>query len=467
MSSKPLTALPVLLVDDEPVTLQIYVEILHSVGIMDTILCDDSREVMSILTSREVDVILLDIMMPNISGEELLPVIRRDFPGIPVIIVTAQDDTETIVRCMKAGAYDFIVKPIDKNRMVTSIIRAVQFNRLKREKDSLKTHLLSGRLKNPAAFSGIITCNEKLKAIFQYMEAIAASSEPIFITGETGVGKELLAKAFRNLSTGDKTFVTVNAAGLDNNLFSDTFFGHVKGGFTDAHVERKGLVEQAGSGILFLDEVGDLDTASQVKLLRLLQEHEYYPLGADTPKFSNARIIVATNKDVGLLQRQEKFRNDLYYRLCVHHIHIPPLRERPGDIPMLVDYFLDVASKEQGKKKPTVPAELAILLSTYGFPGNIRELRSMVFDAVSRHVSKKMSMDAFKLAIDKNPPANVASESENEIGNSKCKIRFGSELPTLKEAGGLLVREALKRAQNNQSIAARILGISRQALNRR
>ncbi|MCP5051092.1 MAG: sigma-54-dependent Fis family transcriptional regulator, partial [bacterium] len=456
--------LPVLVVDDEVVALTNYEIILHSEGITNIVSCADSLEVMPLLSSRPFDTVLLDLIMPGVSGEDLLTSIIKEFPGMTVIIITAVDDTETIVRCMKAGAFDFIVKPVARNRLITSLKRAIDYNRLKRENISLKSHLLSPELKYAEAFSAIITASEKMKSIFHYMEVIAGSSEPVLITGETGVGKELFARAFRRLGREKKKFITVNVAGLDDNLFSDTLFGHVKGGFTDAGQVRKGLVEQAENGILFLDEIGDLSQASQVKLLRLIQEHEYYPIGADVPKFSNARVIVATNKNLQLLQQEGKFRDDVYYRLCVHHIQIPPLRERTEDIPLLLDHFLEEAAKDLGKKKPAVPKELAVLLSTYEFPGNVREFRAMVIDAVSRHTSRKMSMQAFKKAIKRELPHgnnSPAAEEPEDNGN----IRFPKRLPTLKEAGELLVMEAMNRAQNNQSIAARLLAITRQALN--
>jgi DNA-binding NtrC family response regulator len=465
-------SLPVLLVDDDEAALNNYRILLRSEGINNVNLCQDSREVLPLLKKNKFETILMDLRMPNIPGEELLPKIKEDFPEIPVIIITGVDDTDTVVRCMKMGAADFLVKPVDRNRLIASMRSIIQIKKQQRENLSLKSLLFSAKLDRPEAFSEFDTQDDTLKTIFRYIEVIAGSSEPILITGESGSGKELAARAISRLSSKESKFVSVNVAGLDDQLFTDTLFGHLRGAFTDAHQVRKGLVEQAAGGILFLDEIGDLSIPSQVKLLRLLQEHEYYPIGADVPRYADARIIVSTSKDLKEMQEKGIFRKDLYYRLCVYHIHVPPLRERPKDIPLLVERFLGEAAKDLGKKKPTAPEELYTLLSTYHFPGNIRELRAMVYDAVSWHSSKKMSMDTFKKAIhstrtlEKEMNRTVPGNQDKEM-ESKSAIKFPANLPTLKEVQESLIHEAMRRAKDNQSIAAQLLGITRQALNKR
>ena len=280
------------------------------------------------------------------------------------------------------------------------------------------------------------------------------------------MGKEMVAKAVHKLSNRKGDFVPVNVAGLDDHVFADTLFGHKKGAFTDAREARSGLIEQAAGGSLFLDEIGDLSTTSQVKLLRLLQEGEFFPLGSDVAKRSSARIVVATNQNLDALQSSGQFRKDLYYRLCDHQIHIPPLRSRREDLPLLAEHFLEKASKTLDKNKPTPPAELITLLSTYHFPGNIRELESMIFDAVSSHKSGKLSMDLFKAHISKAHPFS-GIDSEDSIPQKHALIGFSDQLPTLKQIEQLLIDEAMKRSNGNQSIAALSLGISRQALNKR
>jgi DNA-binding NtrC family response regulator len=454
---------PVMLVDDEEQALNSFEMALRSARMNHFIRCQDSREVMRLLREQEVEVMLLDLRMPHLSGEELLPMIGGDFPEVPVIVITGANDVDTAVKCMKAGAFDYILKPVEKNRLIAGVRRAIEIRELQRENRMLRAHVLTGQVEHPEAFSEIVTCSPAMRSIFQYIEAICTSPRPVLITGETGVGKELVARSVHALSGRKGGFVPVNVAGLDDNVFADTLFGHKKGAFTGADQARSGLVEQASGGSLFLDEIGDLNAASQVKLLRLLQDGEFFPLGSDVPKRSDARIVVATNQNLGALEASGNFRKDLYYRLCDHHVHIPPLRERLEDLPLLVEHFLEKTSKTLGKKKPTPPEELVTLLSTYDFPGNIRELESMLIDAVSAHKGGKLSMEMFKGHIFKDRiPYELDLPKEQQTF-----MTFPEKLPTLKEAEDLLIREALQRAEGNQSIAALCLGISRQALNKR
>ena len=457
---------PIMMIDDEEQALKSFEMTLRSASMNNLIICHDSRDVMPLLHSRDIEVMLLDLRMPHISGEELLEDIVSDYPEIPVIIVTGANDVETAVKCMQLGAFDYIVKPVEKSRLVSATRRAVEMRELQRENQLLKNHMLSNKLDYPEAFSEIITNSSGMRVIFQYAEAIAASPRPVLITGETGVGKELIARAVHRLSQRNGEFVPVNVAGLDDNVFADTLFGHKKGAFTDAREARSGLVEKASGGTLFLDEIGDLNTTAQIKLLRLLQEGEYFPLGSDLAKRSDARIVVATNQDLDALQSSGKFRKDLYYRLCDHQIQIPPLRDRREDLPVLTEHFLDKASKTLERKKPTPPAELITLLSTYHFPGNVRELEAMVYDAVSSHKSGKLSLDMFKVHVAR--PSAVSGTNPEEIPRFENQlIIFTDQLPTLKQAEQMLVDEALQRSKGNQSIAALSLGISRQALNKR
>ncbi len=321
------------------------------------------------------------------------------------------------------------------------------------------------KLKHPEAFAEILTKNAEMLAIFRYVESIAKACQPVLVTGETGVGKEMIAKAIHKLSRVRGNLVIVNVAGLDDNMFSDTLFGHARGAFTGAEQNRRGLVEQAAKGTLFLDEIGDLSPASQVKLLRLIQESEYLPLGQDEPKYTDANILTATNEDLWQLQRAGKFRKDLNFRLRTHHIHLPPLCERMDDIPLLVDQFMEEAAKALKKRKPTPPKELFTLLRTYSFPGNIRELRAMIFDAVSRHKSKILSLDVFK--------AHIAREQESRVRPLEPEVDEASpfkhmkDLPIIKQSTRMLVKEAMRRSNGNQSIAAGMLGISQPALSKR
>ncbi|MBN1900240.1 sigma-54-dependent Fis family transcriptional regulator [Candidatus Sumerlaeota bacterium] len=460
------TILPVLVVDDEAQTLNSCRIVLRSSGISNVICCQDSQRVMDILSQHDVGVILLDLSMPHLSGTDLLPLIREEFPAIPVIIVTGANDVDVAVKCMKMGCFDYMVKPLEKSRLISGVKRALDLRELERENKLLKNRILSKRIERPDVFSEIISHNAKMLSIFQYIEAIARTSQPVLITGETGVGKELMARAIHALSLLKGHFVAVNVSGLDDNLFADTLFGHKKGAYTGAMEAREGLVERASGGTLFLDEIGDLSLASQVKLLRMIQECEYLPLGSDIVKHSSVRIIVATNQDLQDLMNRGRFRKDLYYRLQIHHVHIPPLRERMEDLPLLLERFIEESSKNLGKKKPMQNPDILTLLSRYDFPGNIRELQSIVFDAVSKNASGILSLEVFKERVKKDRIPEGGETEQPEKSPDAPMESFG-KFPSLKEATHSFILEAMKQSGGNQTMAARLLGISQQALSRR
>ena len=457
----------ILLVDDEPHILKTSEMILASYGITAVKTMNDSRDVLPFLSTRPVAAIVLDLHMPHVSGLELLPKITRDFPQVPVILMTAIDEAETAVACIKTGAFDYLVKPVDSERLAACVRKALERGDLSNELTSLKKRLLTDRLDHPAAFAGIVTGDKNMRAIFQYVEVVAGLRQPVLITGETGTGKELIARAVHDLSGCTGEYVAINVAGLDDNMFSDTLFGHKKGAFTGADNSREGLIAHAAHGTLFLDEIGDLNEISQIKLLRLLQEKEYYPAGSDIARKSDARIILATNRDLQKLIEAGKFRNDLYYRLCAHQISVPPLRERRDDIPRLLDHFLAAAATAMNRKKPTPPPELSVLLSLYKFPGNVRELEAMVSDAVARHGSGILSMESFRGVIDtERPPGNLDETFSPPPGENALNGIFG-HFPTIEEVEHYMIAEAMRMAQGNQGIAAKLLGMGRQTLNKR
>ncbi|MCU0285096.1 MAG: sigma-54 dependent transcriptional regulator [Acidobacteria bacterium] len=464
MSETKYPEFPVLIVDDEENALQSFEITLNSYGIENIILCPDSREVLNLLKTRKYEIIILDLTMPYVTGEELLPQIVQDYPDTPIIIITGDIEIDTAVKCMQMGAFDYMVKPVEEKRLISGAKRAIDHNRLQRENMALKQQFLYGKLTHPNAFAHIITGNSTMLSILKYIEVIAKSPEPVLLTGETGVGKELIARALHQVSARKGNFVPVNVAGLDDTIFSDTLFGHLKGAFTDAHQSRRGLIEQASGGTLFLDEIGDLSHSSQVKLLRLLQEHEYFPIGSDIPRQTDTHIITSTNRDLGNLLASGQFRKDLYYRLDVHHVHIPPLREHKDDIYLLVEHFLGEASLCYEKKKPTPPPELFVLLENYSFPGNTRELRGMIYNAVSAHSGGVLSMKSFrKIFTDRHKESPNTQMDIAPVGS--CPVQFPNPLPTLKQMEILLIHEAMKQAHGNQTIASQLLGITRQTLN--
>lgn len=455
----------ILLVDDEPAWLRSLSLTLKScAGITNTVTCQDSRDVMELLDRGGIGLVLLDLTMPHLSGEELLKRIGESHPEITTIVISGLNQLETAVRCMKLGAFDYFIKTDEEDRIVGGVLRAVRMLELQREYQEMSSRFVSGELRHPEAFSAIVTGDRGMLAAFSYVEAVAKSPQPLLITGESGVGKELIARAAHTLSGCRGKLVTVNVAGLDDTIFADTLFGHVRGAYTGADTIRRGMIEEAADGTLFLDEIGDLSIPSQVKLLRLLQEGEYFPLGIDQPKRLRARVIVATHQNLAAKEAAGAFRRDLYFRLRTHKVHVPPLRERKGDIPLLLDYFLAEAARTLGKKKPTPPKGLAQFLATYSFPGNVRELKAMVYDAVSVHRDRMLSMDSFVKAVEcsqeEGGPAAASPPKQNPFAGF-------TELPTFSDAAAFLVMEAMDRANGNQTLAARLLGISQPALNKR
>ena len=455
----------ILLVDDEPAWLRsLGLTLERAAGLTHLVTCSDARRVMEILDGDDIGVVLLDVNMPHLSGEDLLPRIAADHPGVFVIVVSGLNQIEVAVRCVKLGAFDYHVKTDEEDRLVAGVLRAVRMQELQREQSEMTTRFLAGAPEHPEAFEGIVTRDPTMRTLFSYVEAVARSPQPLLITGESGVGKELVARAAHRLSGCKGPLVAVNVAGLDDTVFADTLFGHVRGAFTGADQPRRGIVEEAAEGTLFLDEIGDLSVGSQVKLLRFLQEGEFFPIGSDKPRRVKARVIVATHQDLTAKEKAGAFRRDLYYRLRTHRVRVPPLRDRKGDIPLLLEHFLGEAARSLGKRKPTAPPQLAQLLATHDFPGNVRELKGMVFDAVSLHKDRVLSMDAFLDAIGRREASPVATAGAAEEANPFATVE---RLPTFDEALRLLIEEAMRRAGGNQTLAARLLGISQPALSKR
>ena len=453
-------AFGVLLVDDEPAWLRsLSLTLESSAGITNLFLCQESRDVLPLLDKGGIRLALLDLTMPGLSGEELLTSIAEQHPEVAVIIISGVNQLDTAVRCMRLGAFDYYVKTDEEDRIVSGVLRAIRMIELRDENRAVSTRLVAGALAHPEAFAGIVTRSRAMFSVFAYIEAVARSSQPLLVTGESGVGKENIVRAVHAISGRQGPLVAVNVAGLDDAVFADTLFGHVRGAYTGAEGARKGMVEEAAGGTLFLDEIGDLSVASQVKLLRLLQEGEYFALGSDQPKRLRARVVVATHCDLAAAEAAGRFRRDLYYRLRTHQAHIPPLRERPEDLEPLLRHFLAEAAAALGKPVPTPPRELAGCLAAYAFPGNIRELRAMVFDAVSLHTGRVLSMQRFLAAMDQAESCPMRPQA-NPFGPFE-------RLPTFSEAAGFLVAEAMSRSGGNQTMAARLLGISQPALSKR
>ena len=455
----------VLLIGDDYNALEQSRSLLLETGIGPVLVLADSRATLAFLEQHAISVIVLD-MTPAMGRTELLTRICRDYPSIQVIVETSSPNVETAVNCMKTGAVDYIVRPVGPERLIAAVETALNFNYSQQEASSLKECLLNDRLEHAEAFAEIKTASRKMRSIFQYTEVVARSPQPVLITGETGVGKELFAHAIHTISKVRGMFVSINVAGLDDAMFSDTLFGHKKGAFTGADQYRDGLICKAANGTLFLDEIGDLNELSQVKLLRLLQEREYYPVGADLVKSSTARIVLATNVNLQERIKEGRFRRDLYYRLCSHQIKIPPLRERREDIPLLLENFVAEAARHFGRDIPTISPELIQALAEYDFPGNVRELQARVSDAVARHEEGTLPLDDFAgISAASQRQSSVLLATSN-AANAGVYSLFG-RLPTFREIEDYLITEALKISEGNYAVAASMLGVTRQTVSKR
>ena len=453
---------PILIIDDEEAILLSFDTILQMAGITNVITCSDPRRAMGLVAEKVPCLVLLDLNMPHLNGEAIIDELTSRYPRVVIIVVTGRIDAETAVDCMKSGAADYLVKPVDEERLLEAVRKGLHIA----AQPAAGTAKPQTGLTTPEAFGAIVTATPRMHELFTYIESIAATDQPLLIKGETGTGKELLARATHIASGRKGPFVAVNVAGLDDNVFSDTLFGHLRGAFTGADRERAGLIEKAADGTLFLDEIGDLPPASQVKLLRLLQENEYMPLGSDSLRHSSARIITSTHVDLWEQQEKGAFRKDLHYRLRTHRLHIPPLRERRDDLPLLVDHFLNHAATSLNKQRPRTPAELLTLLGAYTFPGNVRELQAMIFDAVAQHREGTLALTAFREHIRRmralEQPGSGPPPTASPLG-----LKETEPLPSIKQATAMLIEEAMQRANNNQSVAASLLGISQQALSKR
>ncbi len=459
---------PILLVDDDIDMLRVLELTLRSKGISNLLILNDAREIHGLLAANTICLILLDLRMPGVQGFDLLQSIREQYPAVPVIMITGENDLETAVRCMRLGARDYLSKPVEPRRLLASITHTLELGEIREEYRAFVEKSIQDRLERPEAFASIVAESPNMRSIFHYIETIALSRKPVLITGESGVGKELIAQAVHRVSGVTGPFVSETVAGFDDNMFSDALFGHVPGAFTGASARRQGLVQSAESGTLFLDEIGDLSVASQVKLLRLLQEREYRALGSDKTQRTTARFVFATNRDLPSMRDAGTFRGDLFYRISTHSIVIPPLRQRKRDIAPLIRYFVKKASRELAKASPQIPDALLQLMNGYAFPGNVRELEAIVFDAVAKVNGHSLALDHFGSLFERDHPPFGGGDGGSGGQELPSNIFAGmDELPDLTAVQAQLIEEAMRRAEGNQGIAARILGLSRTALNKR
>ncbi|MGE4268319.1 MAG: sigma-54-dependent transcriptional regulator [Deferribacterales bacterium] len=453
---------PIVIVDDEKEML-LYYELFFKLNkIKNYKLFSSSSEFIRELPSFEPSVAFLDIRMPDYDGEVVLKEIRKRYQDTSVFIVSATQDIDTAVRCIQSGAQDYVVKPIDKNRFLACITSGSDLFRIKKELSKTKEELDRLSFKNILSNTKIITRSPAMEDMMRYVVSVAESDFPVLITGETGTGKELIAETLYNLSKNQEGFIPVNISAYDENMFNDAVFGHVKGAFTGANKDRTGLLGSAGKGIVFLDEIGDLTESSQIKLLRVLQNKEYTPLGSDLPVKTEARIIAATNANLRKKVETGSFREDLYYRLSAHVIEIPPLRDRKNDIELLFNHFYRSLLDRMGCEGPEVPPHFINSLKHHRFPGNVRELQALVQDYVFMFRGRDTKKQGINNFLKKHNIMPVADRSTYDNSFS-----YDGYFPSLKEMENMLVDQAMLNVKGNQSKAAAMLGITRQALNKR
>ena len=379
----------VLIVDDDPVQRRLLEEVIKKIG-YETRNASSGAEALSILTDehKTIAIILLDLVMPDMDGIQLLEQLDHE---IPVVVQTAHGSIDTAIKAMKAGACDFVVKPVSPERLEVSIKNSLKINALEGEIKRIKLKS-DGKL----TFENLITQSPSMDRVIALGKRAAASNIPVLIEGESGVGKEVIARAIQGESErAGQPFVTVNCGAIPENLVESILFGHEKGAFTGATDKRKGKFVEANGGTLFLDEIGELPLDAQVKLLRALQENEIDPVGSNKSVKVDFRLISATNRDMIEHVKNGKFREDLYYRLNVFPVIVPPLRERREDIPNLVEHFVSRFSVEEGKRIEHISPDVFSLLQNYSWPGNVRQLENVVFRAVVLADSSVLSVREF------------------------------------------------------------------------
>lgn len=444
--------LNILLVDDEQQWLDSFKSVLanHKITREENIFtAQNCAAAMDILLKHEINIVFLDLILENENGEDILKKIKENYPEMIVAIMSGVNDVFAAVSCMREGAADYLVKTASVEEHMASVRRVASLSDLMAENKALREGMLADY---DSRFDQFITSSPTMHSIFKYLTAVVASQEPVLICGESGVGKGVLAKAFAGIARPDKPFVSVNIAGLDDQVFSDTLYGHIKGAYTGADHARAGLIQQANDGVIFMDEIGELPVTLQIKLLYLLQDRVYQQLGSDNVLRTNARFVLATNENLKDKQEAGQFRKDLFYRISTHSVTIPALRDRKSDIPLLFEHFLKEISEETGVNMPSYKDSLIYYLMDCTFPGNVRQLRAAVYNAVLKTSGTLEIRDFFELEKD---AASIAKFTERD------------ELPTVDRVVDHLINEAMKRSGNNQKKAAELIGLSQSTLSRR
>ncbi len=414
-------------------------------------LAEDGRQGWNMVNNREIDLVIADLRMPEISGEELLKRITSSYPTVPVIILTGHGTIESAVEAMRNGAYDFVTKPVDLEHLGLLVKRALSNRELVLQHRSLQEEV--ERLNASQRVPNLIGKSTEMQRVLQLVQQVADTRASVLITGESGVGKEVVADAIHNISgRRNKPYIKVHCAALAESLLESELFGHEKGAFTGAVARKRGRFEMANGGTIFLDEIGEISQQVQIKILRVLQDKKFERVGGEQTLEVDVRIISATNKILKEEIEAGRFREDLYYRLNVVNIHVPPLRERKEDIPLLVHTFLEEFSRENNKNIEAIDKSAMQALHNYTWPGNIRELRNCIESAVVMAKGEKLTLDDL--------PPHVAAGDETDY----VKIEVGTPL---EDAEKEVIQATLNRENGNKTRAAEILGIGRKTLHRK
>lgn len=446
----------ILVVDDEPNYLIVLSELLKEEG-FEVLTAQSGEEGFKIVEENDLDLVLTDMRMPGMDGLELLKAIKNFDRDLPVIMITAFGEVDKAVVAMKAGAYNYLAKPFNNEELLVNIRKAIEHYSLLRENLRLR-----GEAKERYGFASIIGKNARMQEIYQLIEKVAPTPASVLITGESGTGKELVARAIHINSPREKSpFISVNCAALPETLLESELFGHERGAFTGATSLRKGRFELADSGTLFLDEIGDIPLPLQAKLLRVLQERSFERVGGGKPIQVDVRIITATNRDLKDEVDEGRFREDLYYRLNVLHIHLPPLRERADDIPMLTEHFISKFAKLLNKPKLKISGEALRYLTGLPWEGNVRELENTIERAAILCTGDVIQSE------DVHPDVVSRQEAANWSPDGDFEKFLPSDLPLPEVLSGVeerLVKRALEDADYVQARAAEALGITKSLL---
>ena len=442
----------VLVVDDEVDFLDSVVRMLRIEGYEDITSMSKSVQVPELVETKTFDVALLDITMPDLDGLDLLKIIKEKSPQTECIMITANEGIPTVIKAVRRGAYDYLLKPIMPEQLNYSLERALERRRLLQSLLLRSARAVDRALHNPAAFEEIVTANPAMLRLLHEAELHATSNIPILVTGDTGVGKELMARAIHRSSRRAKgPFVAINMLALSPTLFESEFFGHAKGAFTGADRDKAGFLAQAKGGTLFMDEIGDLSMEIQGKLLRILQEGEFVPVGKTRPEKADVRFVAATNQDLDKLVQQRKFRKDLFYRLQFAHLPIPSLKERRADIPLLAQGFI----KGSARPDAILTEDGEAMLGLHDWPGNVRELKGLLEASANLAEAGKIGPDQLRL------PVKLLRTKK------KAGLVDPAEIEALADVERRHILETYDAMGNNKSQTAKVLDIGLQTLHRK